>query len=104
MNAVHPGIVATNLGDNMASGETWTATLIRWMRPVFENVLAVTPEFGSLTQVYVATHPDIVDKKWKGEYFVPTAQWQAPSAYAQDAALATKFWSFTESVLKEKGY
>jgi len=97
VNAAHPGAVATELSRHLNNG-----FLLGLILPVLTRLFAVTPETGALTQMYLATHPDIEEKEIKGRYFVPTAVEGNPSQYAKDEDLAKKLWEFTENLLKEK--
>lgn len=88
-NAVHPGVIATNLG--------------RHMNPV---VTAVFGFFGSLvlksipqgaaTEVYVATHPSLAGVS--GEYFADCNIGKS-SAYSRDAELAKRLWEVSEQIV-----
>ncbi|KAJ3055563.1 hypothetical protein HK097_010084 [Rhizophlyctis rosea] len=96
VNAVHPGVVATNL-----------FTHSQFMNSVFNAILpklATSPEDGALTQLYAATSPDIEAKPYKGQYFVPVGKLAKPSDYALDDQLAKKLWEWTENILIEKGF
>ncbi|KAJ3214643.1 hypothetical protein HDU67_001403 [Dinochytrium kinnereticum] len=97
-NAVHPGGVRTNLAIQSESQYTpsWLINLI-WYG-------MATPEFGSLTQLYAATSPEIDEKGIGGEYLVPTAIVGESSALANDADLAKKLWTWSEKVIEEKGF
>ncbi|KAI9193127.1 uncharacterized protein BJ171DRAFT_532510, partial [Polychytrium aggregatum] len=97
VNAVHPGAVDTNL----AHGAQYMPPIIV---SAFKTLLAVKPEFGALTQVYVATSPEIEKENYRGQYFIPTAILATPSNYATDGELATKLWDFTVGLLSEKGF
>jgi WW domain-containing oxidoreductase len=88
-NALHPGVIHTNLG--------------RHMNPLFGVALAIAePLFtksipqGAATQCYVATHPKSADIT--GEYF-SDCNVGRPSKHGQDAALASKLWERTEEIV-----
>ncbi len=81
-NAVHPGVIQTNLG--------------RSMNPVVRGVLSVavplvlkTIAQGSATQCFVAVHPSVADVS--GEYFADCNVADA-RADANDKELARKLW------------
>lgn len=59
MNSNHPGGVKTDLYRHM--GGFLTAILNRFL---------ITPEDGALTQLYLATSPEVEEKKIKGQYYV----------------------------------
>ncbi|KAJ3116630.1 hypothetical protein HDU96_009185 [Phlyctochytrium bullatum] len=97
VNAVHPGVVHTNL-------QTGASLIPNFMLPYLGYLGFVTPQFGALTQLYCATSPEIVEKGYKGKFFVPTAQVATPSKFAQDEALAEKLWTWCEETLTAKGF
>jgi NAD(P)-dependent dehydrogenase (short-subunit alcohol dehydrogenase family) len=84
-NALHPGIVATDLGDE-------NGLVHGWLRVRVRNLLKrslLTPEEGARTIVYVASSPDL--EGVTGRYFdqgrdVPSS----PRSY--DEALARRLW------------
>ena len=81
-NAVHPGVIRTNLSRNMGG---FFSSLISFFATFFERTVAQ----GAATQVYVATRPELANTS--GEYFAD-CQVKTPSDYAQDAALAQQLW------------
>ncbi|KAG0380657.1 hypothetical protein BGX24_006373 [Mortierella sp. AD032] len=99
VNIVHPGFVATELTRH--NKDLFGAVVLRIL-DVITAVMAMTPEVGALTQLYVATSPEIVNKDIRGRYFVPIANEIQPSAYALDEALQEKLWAFSEKLAKEK--
>lgn len=95
VNAVHPGVVSTELGRStgLVSG-----FLIRTLGPLF----LLTPLKGALTSLFVATDPSIEAKEINGAYFVPIAKQQESSVQSQDASLAKSLWDLSLALLKEK--
>ncbi|KAJ3094539.1 hypothetical protein HDU97_007954 [Phlyctochytrium planicorne] len=97
VNSIHPGVVKTNIqkGASMIPD-----ALLPWLPYLgFTN-----PTFGSLTQLYCATSPEIVAKNYKAQYFIPTAKLSEPNAFGKSAELAEKLWKWSEDTLKEKGF
>ncbi len=92
-NAVHPGVIPTNLGRYMAG---WLQVVVgigfQIMGPLF---LKTVPQ-GAATQCYVAVHPDAAGQN--GAYFADS-NLAVPSAHAQDAQLAAKLWEETERIV-----
>ncbi|KAG0215360.1 hypothetical protein BGX28_000100 [Mortierella sp. GBA30] len=99
VNVVHPGTVSTELG--RYAQESYGAAMIAFLK-TFTFLTAMTPEVGSLTQLYCATSPEIEEKDIRGRYFIPIANELTPSAYAQDEELQEKLWEFSEKLVKEK--
>lgn len=86
-NALHPGFVATDIGMNNG----WLVRLFKLlMRPV-----AITPEQGCLTSVYLATSPEV--EGVSSEYYVECKPVRAdPAAY--DLEAARKLWEISEEL------
>jgi NAD(P)-dependent dehydrogenase (short-subunit alcohol dehydrogenase family) len=98
VNACHPGAVATELirGPINTYG-TWVKGLWGFLG----GLISVKPDFGALTQLYLATSPEVETLNIRGKYLVPTAKLHIPSKAAQDPQLAKKLWEFSESFLNE---
>jgi hypothetical protein len=63
---------------------------------------AISPKSGAITQLYAAADPEIVEKGYKGKYFVPYATLAKTSAAASDPSLAADTWKTAETILKDK--
>lgn len=87
-NAVHPGIIMTNLGRHFAEWKKIAARLIGW-------TFMKSIEAGSATQCYVATNPALTDIS--GYYFADCNP-QQPDKKMQDSALAAKLWEVSEEL------
>lgn len=88
-NAVHPGVIATNLGRHMPG---WMQAITGVMAPV---VLKSIPE-GAATQTWAAVHP--VTAALRGEYLADSNV-AIPSAHGRDDALAAKLWVESEKIV-----
>ncbi|CAF1072623.1 unnamed protein product [Didymodactylos carnosus] len=75
-NGIHPGVIKTELFRHLHPGIT-----TRIMSPFMRTV-----ENGSMTTLYVATHPDIETQNIHGAYFVPSKHIPAP--YIRPAEVA----------------
>ena len=98
-NSVHPGWVATELirGPNETYGK-----LFSYFMTGLNNLFAISPPNGALTQLFVATHPSIAESKISNKYFVPYAKEVEPDLkLALDDELAEKLWTYTENLVKE---
>jgi hypothetical protein len=60
---------------------------------------SISPEDGAVTQMYLATSPEIEAKNIHGQYYVPFAEVATPSGYATTQENQTKLWDFTEKIL-----
>ena len=90
-NAIHPGVIATNLTRSM---NPFAAIALRIATPL---VLKSIPQ-GAATQVYVATHPDAA--KVNGEYWSDSNP-KKPTHDGADLALAKKLWEVSEKIVAE---
>lgn len=88
-NAVHPGVIQTNLGRHMNP-------VMGALMGAFGPLLLKSVPQGAATEVYVAVHPDAA--AISGKYFAD-CNVAAPRADAEDAALAAKLWQETERIV-----
>ena len=88
-NAVHPGVIATNLQRHLGVS-------MRVAFSVIEPLLFKSVAQGAATPCYVAVHPTTASIS--GEYFVDCNIAQ-PSNSASDATLANKLWEKTEKII-----
>jgi WW domain-containing oxidoreductase len=90
-NALHPGVILTNLTRSMNPA---VAVALKLASPlVFKNI----PE-GAATQCYVATHPSLGQAT--GEYFSHSNVEQS-TALGKDMALAERLWEVSERIVAE---
>jgi retinol dehydrogenase-12 len=88
VNALHPGVVATNFAAN--NGLVWRA-----IRPVLD-LFSISAEEGALTTAYLATSPEV--EGITGQYFVK--QKSVPSTEPSlDEATARRLWSLSERLI-----
>jgi len=90
-NAVHPGVIATNLGRHMNVAARAVFGLVG---PLF---LKSIPQ-GAATEVYVAVHPGAASIS--GEYFANCNVAKA-RADGLDPELAKKLWDVSEKIVRE---
>lgn len=88
-NAVHPGVIDTNLSRSMHPAYRLGYAV---MRPLF---LKTIPQ-GAATQTYVATHPRL--EGVSGEFFSHCNLKKSPRI-ALDAALAERLWDESERIV-----
>ncbi|TPX30143.1 hypothetical protein SmJEL517_g06225 [Synchytrium microbalum] len=97
-NSLHPGGVSTELIRGPNQSYPWLAPLGAFIN----SFLLTKPEVGALTQLYLATSPEVESRNIRAKYMVPTAQLKEPSKAAQDKVLAEKLWDFSEKFFAEK--
>ncbi|KAG0081059.1 Retinol dehydrogenase 14 [Podila epicladia] len=95
VNSLHPGVVDTSMSRKVIGNMT-DETVVALLPTV------VSPEEGALTQLYLATSPDVIKKDIRGRYFVPTAEEQELNADALDVGLQEKLWEYSENIVKAK--
>lgn len=88
-NAVHPGVIRTNLGRHMPAIAN---AVFAAVGPVF---LKSIPQ-GAATQCYVAVHANTATIS--GEYFAD-ANIAKPRSDANDAAMAKRLWDVSEEIV-----
>ncbi len=89
-NCLHPGFVATGFGEESGGA-------IQHIVKAAKALLAITPEQGAETLVYLASHPDVAHIS--GEYFDKCAPALA-SREARNDALAARLWDETERLAR----
>jgi NAD(P)-dependent dehydrogenase (short-subunit alcohol dehydrogenase family) len=87
VNCVHPGAVATRLGQNNG---WWAVLITKTLSPFFRS-----PAQGAETSVYVATSPDVAGVS--GRYFA-NCRAVEPSRAARDDAAAARLWQMSEAL------
>lgn len=96
VNSCHPGVISTSLGNNAA----FMGRILNKISSYF----IIGPEKGAVTQTYLASSPEVEEKNYKGEYFVPYAKLSEASKPTQDKGLQEKLWNWSVEVLKSKGF
>jgi NAD(P)-dependent dehydrogenase (short-subunit alcohol dehydrogenase family) len=87
-NAVHPGIIMTNLARHFPKWQQVAGRLIGW-------TFMKSMEAGAATTCYVATNPALA--KVSGFYFSDCNP-QVPSPQMMDAELAARLWEKSEEL------
>lgn len=81
-NCLHPGFVATRFADDSGG-------LLAVMFRVAKKILAISPDAGADTIVYLASSPDVANVS--GEYFYKRKP-KSPTQQARDDAAAKRLW------------
>ncbi len=89
VNAIHPGVIRTQLGRHMNPVMRFGMLL---GRPLFLKSIAQ----GAATQTYVATHPSLAGVS--GQYFADCNP-ARPSKHGRDDALAERLWTVSEEIV-----
>ncbi|KAI9591451.1 hypothetical protein BDF19DRAFT_455054 [Syncephalis fuscata] len=99
VNAVHPGIVSSDLGRNVEDSHGW---IVNQGNKLFYGLFSMSSANGALTSLYAATSDEVKEKGYNGKYFIPYGKLSTPSSYAQDETLQDNLWTFTQSLFNEK--
>ncbi|CAG7815404.1 unnamed protein product [Allacma fusca] len=94
VNAVHPGLVVTELARHMDISKSTMAKI--FVQPIFKFVLK-TPTQGSYTSLYVALDPSL--DSTTGKYFSDSAEKDTAPA-AEDPETALRLWLTSEKWTK----
>ncbi len=85
-NALHPGVIDTNLDRFLPQGDDTDSSDKSWMKTI--------PE-GSATQCYVATSPDLAGVTG---YYFDNCNPAVPNEHMQNDVLAAKLWEVSEEL------
>ncbi|MCX7808358.1 MAG: SDR family oxidoreductase [Deltaproteobacteria bacterium] len=89
-NALHPGVIRTNLGRHMPK-------VMDWLMALATPIALKSIEEGAATQTYLAVHPEVEGRN--GEYY-SHCQPIRPRADALDPALAERLWEESERIVE----
>ncbi|KAL1936489.1 hypothetical protein VTP01DRAFT_623 [Rhizomucor pusillus] len=96
VNCNHPGVVASDLYRH------YSPALDFFLFTLGKKLIYITNEEGALSQLYIATSPEIEEKKLTGEYFARFGKLSKSDSYTRSDKNAAELWEWTENVLKEK--
>lgn len=92
VNAMNPGLVATNVG-NAAGGFT------AWTKGIVDKIGGITPEEGARTIIYLASSPEVSGVS--GRYFVKEKSIPS-SKISYDLEFCGELWELSESLTASK--
>jgi hypothetical protein len=92
-NAVHPGLVITNIIRYIPA---WQRALVPLVKPFLRGRVKSLGE-GAATTCYVATHPSLATTS--GAYFADCAI-ARPEPVMEDSVLAAKLWQVSEELAR----
>ena len=98
VNAIHPGAVATGIGNKIPFV---TNTFIGKSILTILNMFFSSPEQGALTQIYASVHPDIESLDYRGQYFVPIAKKVEPTDIAKNTDSQKELWRLSQDLIKK---
>ena len=65
-----------------------------------QQFISLSVDDGALTQLYVATAPDV--REVTGQYFIPVGRTATPSQHAVNSTLGQVLWDVSESFLTQE--
>jgi len=104
VNSAHPGTVATRMSQRFAKDaqnrtpSAWTKVFGALGRAYLSSKF--TPEDGALAQLYLASSPEVVEKSFKGEYFVPHGVRTDPDPSAKNLTKQRELWEWSKNELE----
>ncbi|GAC1468564.1 MAG: SDR family oxidoreductase [Isosphaeraceae bacterium] len=90
-NCLHPGFVATSF----TNGKGW----LYWVMKQASNLMAISPQEGARTTVYLATSPEV--EGITGKYFDKCKQAQSSPA-SLDVAASRRLWQLSEEMTRQR--
>ena len=99
VNSIHPGLVDTRMSRTSIENMDEETTALFAKLP---SRTPLTQDEGALTQLYVATSPDIVKNDIRGRFFIPIAVEEGLDDNALNEDLQEQLWVYSEKVVKEK--
>lgn len=94
INAVHPGLVATELERHFDDKLGSTLSTLKGMLRKL-GLIWWTPELACLTQLYAAVSPEIVKKNISGKLFGPIGRFMRPHKRVHDEKLQNQIWNLS---------
>jgi NAD(P)-dependent dehydrogenase (short-subunit alcohol dehydrogenase family) len=98
VNSLHPGAVFT---ENCNKAQAKSGTFYGRLHYNIARAFFASAEDGCLTQVYLAGHPDVEGKDYRGEYFVPTAKLSKPTSLALNEHRQTQLIEVSDRLISE---
>lgn len=65
-------------------------------------MFCISTQDGALTQLYLATSPEVEEKNIRAQYYVPFASPGSTSGVSTQSDAPLELWEFTENLLKSK--
>ncbi|KAI8576456.1 hypothetical protein K450DRAFT_295543 [Umbelopsis ramanniana AG] len=92
VNANHPGFVDSDLQRN-------TSAIVK---SILRKLILISSKDGAITQLYLATSPEVERHAIKGKYYIPFGMEKDPHQESSSQENQTALWDYTEALLKEK--
>lgn len=102
VNAVHPGMIQTSIQSNLDADMKSFGIFAKFAMFIINLIFitfGITISDGALTQLYCATAPEIREKGYRGEYFVPIAVRDRSSEAAEDLRQQEELWAWSAKIV-----
>lgn len=98
VNCCNPGAVATDFNRDI---EAKFGMISVYLLALLQKLFFQSVQIGALTQLYLATSPEVEDKGISGQYFWPVAMLHtsAANSLALDETEQKKYWDWCEGVV-----
>ncbi|EXJ65127.1 hypothetical protein A1O7_01467 [Cladophialophora yegresii CBS 114405] len=97
--SLHPGAIQTDL----YLPNKRTSFVLRWFMAIFGNLLFHSPQFGALTQLYLASGAK-KEQLRNGGFYTPVGVLNNNNKWANEKTWGKALWEWTEDQLESKGY
>lgn len=100
VNAAHPGFVnASGITRHISAS---MGKFSYYAGRIFQSLVALPVPAGALTQIYLAASDQVSSGGISGQYYGPIAEPYTMSTQAENEILATRLWTFSEKLIREK--
>ncbi|KAF9165332.1 hypothetical protein DFQ26_000266 [Actinomortierella ambigua] len=99
VNVCHPGYVNSDL---YRYGKETMGQATAKVVALTTHCIAKTPKKAALTQLFLATSPEVEARDIRGRYFIPIAHEIRPHRWANDTKLQEQLWQYSEQLMREK--
>ncbi|BFZ53432.1 hypothetical protein PYCC9005_000455 [Savitreella phatthalungensis] len=106
-NSLHPGVIASELYKNtqQSYGNFVGSLLVHGVSVLAKTGILLTPAEGALTQLYLATAPQVTSGAGiRAQYFEPIAKQTLSTPFTRDEKVADQLWDLSEKILADRGY
>ncbi|GAA6013648.1 hypothetical protein JCM8202_000763 [Rhodotorula sphaerocarpa] len=97
VNTLHPGNISSGLTRGPAASY---GAIVSAMTPLWK-VFGMSTFSGAKTQLYLAGSPEVEEKNYRAQYFMPIATPSDTTADAKDKQLAEDLWKLSEEIVSK---
>ena len=101
VNSLHPGLVETEITRGV---QDTTGALAAFVTNAVMSTIAYSADDGALTQLYLATSPDVETYDIRGKYYIPIADQYSTSAAGRNKTQQALTMKWTLQELAARGF